>query len=168
MAFICPLAIDELPLSKAFENQDPMKIEFAQFDRDNLALEPVDSGRIERMGLCAKPGTQFRTEDVQNASGSILTDVGWRDYRLVEQANALAVFNPFFIGDTVSRGVANEIMFAGRFSHRIHLSGYVDSTPATDTLPGLKALAAGLWGQAQKRQLIVRKDSLDDLFTALN
>lgn len=168
LAFTCPLAIDELPFSTALGQ---LQTNTAEFNRDALRWNLSDFWPPdERMALPADPFGEFITKDVRNAAGSIWTDVGWRDFRLAEQADALAVFNPIFPGrDTVTGGVAVEVAFAVRFSHPIYV--YQDPTLDPNDLCAvwLKSygVESGTMGQGPSGQLINRKTSLDDLFNSL-
>lgn len=178
LAFICPLAIDELPFSKAFdpeateetpEGATEPRLRACRFERDALRWDlsqfwPLD----ERMGPPAEPYAPFWVKDVKNAAGSILTDVAWRDFRLAEQADRLAVFNPIFPGrDSVTGGVANEVAFAIRFGHPVYV--YQDAAFDPKGLCGqwIKSYGSGTMGQGPSGQLINLKHSIDELLDSL-
>jgi hypothetical protein len=167
LACICPLAIDELPFSKSFAG---LAAENSSFNRDALRWSLADFWNTDE--CLTKPSevhADFRVADVVQASGSIATDVGWRDYRLAEQADMLAVFNPVFRNrDTVSSGVATEITFATRFNHPI----YVYQDPAQDTNDVLgkwiKGFGGGSMGQGPSSSLITRSDSLEEMLSLIS
>ena len=169
LAFICPLAIDELPLAKAFEKLDPTTVADAAFDRDK---ERWDLSRFwpseERLALPAVPYGNLKTADVQNAAGSIRTDVAWRDFRLAEQADRLAVFDPIFPGrETVTGGVANEVSFASRFGHPIYVYQDPRLDPDGRCEVWLSGFGSGTMGQGPSAQLITRKETIEELFNSL-
>jgi len=172
LAFICPLAIDELPLTKSLppigehENEDTT---FA-FDRDNLRWDLSSFwAPEERLTLPAKPHGDFRLLQARIAAGSIKTDVGWRDFRLAEQADKLAVFNPIFPDrDTATGGVANEVTFATACGRPIYV--YQDTELDPDNRCDKVWLAGygqGTMGKSPSGQLITRKATIEELFKAL-
>lgn len=88
-----------------------------QFDREQERW-PTDA--IASASDALTPGApseelrrSFPLAEVKNAAGTIRTDVEWRDYRLVLQADALAVFCPVMNNRAeLARGVRNEIEYA--------------------------------------------------------
>lgn len=166
LAFICPLAIDELPLREASKGITEATL---AFDRDAARWSLSDFWpAAERMAVPPAPYCDLRTEEVQEAVGSIKTDVAWRDFRLAEQADMLAVFNPVFNSrDEVSGGVANEVSFATRFGHPI----YIHQDPKHDSLgtlaKWLNGFGRGTMGEGPSAQGISVKDSISELFSAL-
>lgn len=110
----CPLMIDELPFRKAMRSQisevetreraeealpladrNPVVREFA-FDRHSSRW-PLDSLCPQADApLCEPPSTlqAFPREQVRQALDLIDEDVTFRDYRLVDQADIVGVFNP--------------------------------------------------------------------------
>jgi hypothetical protein len=166
LACVCPLAIDELPFSKCFKGICDAE---AAFDRDAVRWDLSNFWPLsERMGIPAEIGGKFRSEDVHAASGSIRTDVSWRDFRLAEQADKLAVFNPIFPGrETVTGGVANEVTFATKFGHPIYVYQDPKLDPNDLCAKWLAGFGSGTMGQGPSRQLISRKNSIDELIDAL-
>lgn len=103
----CPLGIDELPFTrirsieelaidvqKAKENNSTTLVDF---DRDKLRwnMDEFWAQNI-RMGAQVPQGAPFHAEQLLCARGSLETDVSWRDYRLVDQADFVIVFNPIY------------------------------------------------------------------------
>lgn len=70
-----------------------------KFDRD---LARWDLGEFWDVSsrLCRPPELceAFDEAEMQDVRGNIMTDITWRDYRLVDQADELLVFNPVFKG----------------------------------------------------------------------
>ena len=179
LVVVCPLGIDELPLLTAMEDEHcgtevsegEENVPAVRFDRDSLrwamgslwptndCLSPEAPSSGERLPI---PLAQLRA-----AAGMIHTDVGWRDYRLVEQAKigCLAAFNPKFKNrDKLSRSVLEEIRFAAG-----NCPVYVYQDPAHDPLevfesqyPQGGTMPPGPW-----TQMVVRKDTVDAVFDAV-
>ena len=109
IAFICPLAIDELPLIKMPQLDDAglTEVTFNRSLRWNLSSIWPEEKCIGDPTVITKP---FPKNQILDARGNINSDVSWRDYRLVEQSKCLAVFNPIFNNkDRPARSVQNEI-----------------------------------------------------------
>lgn len=115
----CPLTIDELPLNKEMkkfmEQGAEKQATTMTFDSKNMwdttpfwGDEPLLSARS---GIPASISLEI--EDVKAAMGVLQADVRLRDYRLVQQSNKLAVFNPYF-REELARGVRNELAMAGK------------------------------------------------------
>lgn len=132
VVFISPIAIDELPFSKIVNGvmegektqESGVRDEFREkaFRRDDLRW-PTSEYWKEDAVLC--PGrpepTLVPVRQVADAAGMIRTDVVWRDYRLVLQADSLAVFNPVMNNrGALSGGVQNELEFASLTDKRIY------------------------------------------------
>jgi hypothetical protein len=64
-----------------------------------------------RLSQQSAPSAAFSAGQLLDAHGNIDTDVTFRDYRLVEQADILVVFNPILTPgrETVARSVRSEI-----------------------------------------------------------
>jgi hypothetical protein len=114
-AFISPLAIDELPIVFKGESAADEGSEDVVFDCEN------DRWNIARLwgnpDLAILPGLtgarKFPIAQIDRASGTIVTDVGWRDRRLVLQSDSLAIVCPKPPGeDRITRGVNEEIQTA--------------------------------------------------------
>lgn len=123
VAFVNPLAIDELPLlptlddpsAKAEAKDGPKQVAGVRFDLarrwDMSDFWPT----AESLGPGPLPENDRRPlirQQVENAAGLIWTDVGWRDFRMVMQADALAVLDPVMARERLSRGVEAEMLAA--------------------------------------------------------
>lgn len=163
VACFCPLCIDEYPLLWAPEEKKQGKKYkvFRMKDRWNIRkfygdeiLLTVDSNLPAKIEMPSK--------QVDHAEGFIRRDVALRDYRLVTQADRLAVFNPWFNGRE-TKGVRNEIRFAIRNNIPCHI--YQDpkhdsNGEAREKLnPPLSSL-----GDEPYSEYIKFHDSVDDLF----
>ncbi len=174
--FVNPLSIDELQLSEAFADKDAQvvtkdgddDVQGVHFDLarrwslDNLWIqdELLSPGPI-----LEKHRIPLMRQQLDDALGLMRTDVGWRDFRLVMQADALAVFCPVMARGRLSRGVLAEIRAAcaqGKPS-------YVFQDPNFD--PDGKFLewlgTPGTMGADVAQQLITRVDSLDEMMERL-
>lgn len=150
MVIECPLAIDELPLRemrrnsalcaeygimKKFDENDPEAKEVLHlaFPRDTFRWPLNDLLDMEKyLGLPAtEPKRPIPAEQIEHADGNLYTDVTFRDFRYVEQADCLAVYNPVFTADRdgISRSVQGEIDHALRLGKRV----FVYQDPARDT-----------------------------------
>lgn len=140
-AIVCPLSIDEYPFVKANvdenyvhrtvrneageEEQQPWAFNFnPQQDRWNLAdMWPVE----DRLVPAADMERPFPLDQIKRAEGNIKTDIGWRDYRLAEQADCIAVFSPIFYSadrrakgkPAVARGVNLEMAHGLKYGKHI-------------------------------------------------
>ena len=120
MVMICPLTIDELPLLSAIPDVPGNPAEEAKktvvFDRESVRWEVGElfsTSPLATMPVPAEKRNPIPVEQIRNAAGMIKTDVGWRDFRLIDQSKCLAVFNPKFKNKTsISRGVGLEIEYA--------------------------------------------------------
>ena len=132
VAVLCPLGIDELPLTSEFQKADSTTPQAAfTFDRDKLRW-PLDSlwSAEYRLGVTPDVGKDIDMEEMQEAAGSIRADVSFRDYRLVDQADFLLVFNPIYRieevsklknRDTVAKSVDKEIQYAKSHNKRVYI-----------------------------------------------
>lgn len=132
VVFISPIAIDELPFSRiATESAEGKntqesgvgdEIEETCFPREDLRWPTAKYWKEDSVLCPGRPEpTPVPIRQVADAAGMIRTDVGWRDYRLVLQADSLAVFNPVMNNrDRLSGGVQNEIEFATLTDKRIY------------------------------------------------
>jgi hypothetical protein len=120
---VSPLSIDELPLSGLYEKWREEHPELAKDAEDETPIEfdvktlrfPVEeiwpgeelanSSMADRISI---PHNQLKL-----AVGLIGTDVGWRDFKLVSQADVLAVSCPKpSHRKKITRGVKNEVLAA--------------------------------------------------------
>lgn len=165
---MCPLGIDEIPFVKLLHGIKDNEQQVV-FNREQLRWNLGDFWPIgERLSEPAEPYCAFDVEQIEVAQGSIFTDVTWRDYRLVEQADRLAVFNPVFNdAGKLSRGVKNEIDFATPHGLPVYIfqDSVHDSKGAFDNW--LDAQSGGTMGTHPGATRIIRKDSIDDIFDAL-
>lgn len=114
---LCPLAVDELPLL----DFDPQQVYKQDVEGEDEPVRYVDFDPGARRWdvrsfwpddvLLSPPPTSIVTVPVgqiEAADGGIRDDVAVRDYRLLAQSRALAVFNPQYDGAR-PRGVRDEI-----------------------------------------------------------
>ncbi len=176
IVFVNPLAIDELPLLstlqdpsvKAEAEDGPKKVDGIRFDMalrwDMSAFWPMEES-LSPGPLSEKDRRPLIREQVEEAVGLIRTDVGWRDFRLVMQADALAVFNPVMARDRLSNGVEAEMLAAITEAKPV----YVYQDPEYD--PNKKLLEwigkPGSMAAGQKQQWIVHVDSVEDMLERL-
>ena len=165
LALICPLAIDELP----FAALKDARTEFIEFDRDSQRWDLAEFWPIEaRLAPPTNVSRPIPTAQLRDAAGTISTDVGWRDFRLVEQSDRLAVFDPVFNDrGSVSRGVANEVSHAVRLGHPV----YIYQDPRHDTKGALNRwldqMGGGTMGLAPSSRLITVKQSIAEMMDAI-
>lgn len=155
----CPLGIDEIPLTIAFKeviSDKPEAIAFT-FDRDNRRW-PLDSlwSAEDRLGITPEMGGDISIEEMRDAAGSIRADVSFRDYRLVDQADFLLVFNPIYRLDevialrdrnTVAKSVDKEIQYA----KSLRKSVYIFQDAKYDPLKVVESQLDARIAQAQDR-----------------
>ena len=165
LGFFCPLAIDELPLIHTSElGHEEGPVEFDTTERWNV--EDFFSDRLDIQ--LADPSTavlHLPREEVSNAAGMIRADVGRRDYRLVEQADVLLVYNPVFRG-AVSKGVQNEIRYANDLRVPVHIYQAPEHDPegrAREIYPS----EPGVLGDYPYSQYFAFKDSVDALLESV-
>lgn len=184
LALECPLAIDEIP----FINALPVPAPAAEGDQEqgrqrqaqpegeiafDRAAARWDLGRFwpeaDRLSLpAAEPQIKFPGTQLRDASGSILTDVTFRDYRMVQQVERLAVFNPVFNNRPEMAGsVGQEIDFAVAQGRPV----YVYQDPKHDSQGVMNQffgrLTDSTMAPAPSRNLIVRKNSVQELLDAV-
>ena len=110
----------------------------------------------------------FKVKGLREAAGSIRSDVGWRDFRLVEQADFLAVFNPVFNNrNRISSGVSDEIAFALRRDKPIYVYQNPDHDRAGVCRRELRLDRTSALAGDPNKALIIMKDSLQELFDAI-
>ena len=133
LALFCPLSIDELPLvSLPGANEGDEKCVFEKdmrWDMFSLCEHPL-------LNNDPLPDTiDISKQEIEEASSSIKLDVAIRDYRLIDQSQALWVFNPVFKEDDKaailepSGGVSNEIDYATHQSVPVYIYQNPDHDP---------------------------------------
>lgn len=167
LACVCPLAIDELPFVRSLKDSKEGSVEFA---RDSLRWNLQDFWPgDEQLGLPAEASCGFPLEQVKNACGSIVSDVTWRDYRLVEQADCLAVYNPVFNNSgRISRGVQNEIDFATRLDRPVYIFQDPDHDRDAVCASRYGSGGGGTMSAQPGMTLITISDSVEALFDAID
>jgi hypothetical protein len=182
VACVCPLGIDELPLVSCLEDVrnhnaglDPKDKAYRKEVRFNRGSSRWDLSACwdEDERLCRQPteGGPFPIEQVEAAGGMIHSDVSWRDFRLVEQANCVAVFNPVFRGRSrVARGVRREIDFSKTLGMSVFV--YQDETHDPDHKVLLQAYPelnkdGGTMSPSPGETRMTLKESVDDLLHAV-
>lgn len=161
--FISPLAIDELPFQKAaiiaLENSEK-EFEFDMVSRWPLKELWNDAGLL---GTSEPIPRTIPVDQLKHTHGLILTDVGWRDYKLVSQSDALAIFCPIAPNrKDVSRGVRGEWQKASEESIRC----YVYQKKAWDKSKALnKLLETGSMGSNTIVSTSHRVGTIEELFT---
>lgn len=180
----CPLAIDEIPfistLPQLFAQvtEDKQKKQMGQEEPSGLIAFDRDTARWnlesfwpagERLAIPPEAtGSEFPETQLRDASGSILTDVTFRDYRLVDQADCLAVFNPVFNRrEQMAGSVGQEIDFAVSQGKPVYL--YQDPKHDDKNVIGeyLARLTNSTMAPAPSRNLIIRKNSVQELLDAV-
>jgi hypothetical protein len=168
IACICPLAIDELPLNGALERVSDGDV--MSFDRDAKRWSLDDLWPAsERLGEPPTPYGTFPVEQVRDAAGNIRSDVKWRDYRLAEQANCLAVFCPIMKKGSrkLARGVLREIAFATKSDIPVFVYQDPSRDEAGECAKHFNTGSGGTMEDDPGQQLIKMVDSLDDMFDAI-
>ena len=150
----CPLMIDELPLRELIMTEGERVFDDGYYSRyktmKKLASDDTEEvphvffprdvyrwplGDMCDLRDCIVPPTDkeqlaFPVAQIVNAAGNIYTDVTLRDYRYVDQAECLAVYNPVFNSDRegISGSVQQEIDHAIKSDRRV----FVYQDPARD------------------------------------
>lgn len=163
IACFCPLAIDEFPLLEAIKECETSQLEFKTANRwhiSDFCKEPLLVGDM--------PETiQIPKEYVSRAAGLIRSDVRLRDYRLVDQSDALAVFNPWFNGKRAN-GVRNEIALALRHCIPVHIFQDPKHDPENEAMKTLKKEEGSLGDEPGSEYLTFYKRPQDLFQAALN
>lgn len=165
-AFISPLAIDELPIVFKAQNapEDATELEFdCENDRWNLvklwgepALPVLPSSKGVR---------KFPMAQINSAAGSVRTDVGWRDRRLVLQSESLAIVCPKPPDeDRITRGVSEEIQTAVPLGIMCNIWQKPEWDPKD--FVGTTFPAAGSMGIGQTQASVQRMQTLEELIRA--
>lgn len=146
----CPLSIDELPLLAQFPEQfdpsvDQQMVTFNVAERRWHTEEYYGANKLLLTDAPLPDQLDIPVDQVQEAAGLIVGDVGRRDFRLVEQARSLAVFCPVFNGHE-SGGVKREISYALALRKPVHIYQDPQHDPAQAAEarygPGSSALGA--------------------------
>jgi len=176
IVFVNPLAIDELEILPALNDSSaraPAKdgsreVEGITFDlkrRWNLSAFWPSDDSLSPGPLAPNERRPLIRTQVEEAAGLIRTGVGWRDFRLVMQADALAVFNPVMWRDRLSRGVEAEMLAAIAEGKPV----YVYQDPELD--PDRKMLewigSPGTMAADQKQQWVVEVGSIEEMLGRL-
>lgn len=181
VAFISPLAIDELPF--AFKTRDELQALFAQGAKDKDAADDKHfvfnvkerrwpTADIWGNSMLLSKGQPERVDNIpltlaRNVLGLVESDVGWRDYRLVLQADYLACFSPVVPRPDntwrISRGVKDELEKAAEtfIPSFVYQEPLFDPTKAWNTWLGKHgSMGTG----ASKNTYIQPANSLQELF----
>ncbi len=170
--FINPLAIDELPLLSSLKDKSATVIVKEQDKEiDDIKFDLAQAWDLNKFwdikcslssGLPEDdPRKPFIKEEIENAAGLILTDVSWRDFRLVMQADVLVAFSPVMARDRLSRGVEAEILAAISESKPVYIYQDPQLDPEKKFIEWLGE--PGTMSENIKQQWITTVDSLDEL-----
>jgi hypothetical protein len=164
-SFITPLSIDELPMVFKLNEEgapDPLPFDCVA---DRWSVADLWGGTAEPL-VPGLPGVfNFPKEQILAAERMIRTDVGWRDRRLVQQSNSLAIVCPKPPGeDRITRGVMDEVDTAVAVGTVCHLwqKPEWDQTNFVGNFFG----QAGSMGISQTQALVKQVTTLDDLIRA--
>lgn len=159
----CPLTIDEKPLEKLLEdlpNPAPTDVPFSMTNRWQVS-DFWGKEILLNSGIKQPDEVSLRVHELRDVVGMINADVRKRDYRLVEQAERLVVFNPLYEGKE-PRGVSAEIACAAMR----HIPVFIYQDPNHDPLNIARARFAtdgGALGRPITQQLTTFVDTLDEL-----
>jgi hypothetical protein len=165
-SFISPLAIDELPIvfKASSAPEGTTEIDFdCENERWNLAQL---WGNPDIAILPSLTGSRkFPMAQVSSATGTIRTDVGWRDRRLVLQSESLAIVCPKPPGENrITRGVSEEIQTAVPLGIICNLWQKPEWDPKD--FVGTTFPAPGSMGIGQTQASVQKMDTLEDLIRA--
>jgi hypothetical protein len=165
-SFISPLAIDELPIvfKERAAPDGATEIEFdCENERWNLANLWGDPQLVILPSLTG--ARKFPIAQVSSASGTIWTDVGWRDRRLVLQSDSLAIVCPKPPNEErITRGVMEEIQTAVPLGIMCNL--WQKPEWDADNFVGKTFPAAGSMGIGQTQASVQKLDTLENLIRA--
>ena len=176
IVFVNPLGIDELqllpvledPAAKAEAEDGSKKVDGVTFDLsrrwDMSAFWPVEE-RLSPGPLPVADRRPLIRQQVEEAAGLIRTDVGWRDFRLVMQADALAVFNPVMARDRLSRGVEAEMLAATAEAKPVYVFQQPEFDPKKKLLEWIGQ--PGNMAADQKQQWVVEANSVENMLLRL-
>jgi hypothetical protein len=163
-SIISPLSIDELPI--VFKARAASGAEQIEFDCEN------DRWKLENMwgpDLAILPsltgGRTFPIAQIENAAGTIQTDVGWRDRRLVLQSKSLAIICPKPPREErITRGVSEEIQTAVTLGILCNIWQKPEWDP--NDFVGKQFPPAGSMGIGQTQALVRKLDTLENVIQA--
>ncbi|HTQ15059.1 MAG TPA: hypothetical protein VMH86_14380 [Rhizomicrobium sp.] len=168
-SFITPLAIDELPLvfkwkDAQVEKAKPSGIPYCDL-RDRWLQSDLWGGNDLAVLPPLGASVNVPSEQIEVVAGIVETDVGWRDRRLVLQAQSLAIFCPKDPKkDRITRGVKTELEAATA----VGISSFYWQNPVWD--PGdfvsTQFEPAGSMGLGATEALVQRTESLEALIRA--
>jgi hypothetical protein len=181
LACVCPLAIDELPLKFAFDEYERQKVadksKNADDEEDTFAFDR-DAARwslddlwpsSERLAEPARPYGNFKVGQARDAAGNIKSDVTWRDYRLTEQADSIAVFCPVMKPDSnkLARGVLSEIAFATKSDIPVYIYQDPSRDKSGECAKYFNTGSGGTMESNPSGTLVKLLDSLEAVFNAI-
>jgi hypothetical protein len=165
-SFISPLAIDELPI--VFKGRAaPAGTDEIDFDCENERWNLTELwGEPDLVILPSLTGIRkFPMAQVSSAGGTIRTDVGWRDRRLVLQSDSLAIVCPKPPSeDRITRGVNEEIQTAVPLGIMCNIWQKPEWDPAD--FVGKTFPAAGSMGIGQTQASVQKMSTLEELIRA--
>jgi len=169
LVVVSPLTIEEIPFADA-ALKNAKKNEF-QFDvrKHRWPISDLWGSAEILSGSCPSSIPIRPASSAALVEGLLRTDVGWRDYRLVEQSYAVACFSPVVPrvdGDwRLSRGVEAELKKAVRANVPV----YVFQEPRFDPKKAwLKRLPSpGAMGHDPDRFSMENKSSTEELFESI-
>lgn len=165
-SFISPLAIDELPIvfKANLVPEEATEIEFdCENERWNLEQLWGDKQLVIIPSLTGS--RKFPMAQVRSAAGTIRTDVGWRDRRLVLQSESLAIVCPKPPNeDRITRGVNEEIQTAVPLGIICNIWQKPEWDPKD--FVGTRFPAAGSMGIGQTEASVQKMDTLENLIRA--
>lgn len=167
LAYISPLAVDELPLASSTEQAvkaDKSEVDFDIFQQ----CWPVSDlwPEAELLAANRSRGEAFPIELADKVRGLVQTDVPWRDSRLALQSKCIAVFSPCVpqVGGPaqIARGVRTEILLAAK----LDIPCFVYQDPRLDpTGTWEKWLGSrGSMGEDIVQKNVINVSSQDELF----
>ena len=165
-SFISPLSIDELPI--VFKAQElPQEAQEVEFDCNNGRWNLMDLWGDPDLIIAPRLGglMKFPVAQVQGASGTIQTDVGWRDRRLVLQSESLSIICPKPPHeDRITRGVSEEIQTAVALGIVCNIWEKPEWDP--DDFVGKTFPPAGSMGIGQTQAVVRKIDTLEGVIRA--
>jgi hypothetical protein len=172
LVLFCPLCIDELPLVKQQGDATEQTVTFKGSSRWDVTTFLNTASLAEG----AYPHEiRVPCDEVAAASAGMEYDVRTRDYRLIDQATAVAVFNPVLREDPaapddqsghLSGGVANEIEYAMQSNVPIHIYQDPQHDPQGTFRSSMMSEASAL-GQRPGRDLVTFHATTEELLEAL-